>query len=104
MVKSSKKRLPPRQKEIRSIPRWGIDHPGIVPSIPKIKPVDWGLSVEGEVETPLRLSWKEFLALPKVEILSDFHCVEGWSVLDCKWSGVSFKILVEMVKPNESAK
>ena len=39
-----------------------------------------------------------------VEVVSDFHCVEGWSVLDCRWMGVPFKALVERVKPKEEAK
>jgi len=36
--------------------------------------------------------------------VSDFHCVEGWSILDNKWEGVSFKTIVGMVKPEEDAK
>ena len=104
MVSVSQRRLPPGQRAIRSIMRWGVDHPGIVQEIPRIKPEDWVLTVGGEVETALKLGWKGFLELPKVERVSDFHCVEGWSVLDCRWEGVPFKALVERVKPKEGAR
>jgi len=104
MAESSQRKMPPGQSPIGSILRWGIDHPGIVRENPVIRPEDWVLTVDGEVETALKLSWGEFLQLPMVEVVSDFHCVEGWSVLDCRWMGVPFKALVERVKPKEEAK
>jgi len=36
--------------------------------------------------------------------LSDFHCVEGWSVLKCRWEGVRFTSLIDLVKPKATAK
>jgi DMSO/TMAO reductase YedYZ molybdopterin-dependent catalytic subunit len=36
--------------------------------------------------------------------VSDFHCVEGWSVPNCKWEGIRFKQIEEMVKPLDTAK
>ena len=104
MEKGSRRRLPPGQRAIKDIMRWGVDHPGIAPDIPRIKPEDWVLVVEGEVETTLKLGWREFLELPMIERVSDFHCVEGWSVLNCRWEGGPFKVLVEQVKPKEEAK
>jgi DMSO/TMAO reductase YedYZ molybdopterin-dependent catalytic subunit len=35
--------------------------------------------------------------------VSDFHCVEGWSVSDLRWEGVRFRDIVEMVEPTENA-
>ncbi len=35
-LSSEKKRLPPGQRAIKQILRWGIDHPGITPANPKI--------------------------------------------------------------------
>jgi DMSO/TMAO reductase YedYZ molybdopterin-dependent catalytic subunit len=96
--------LPPGQKPIGSILRWGIDHPGIVQENPEIRPEDWVLTVDGEVEMAIKLGWREFLQLPLVEVVRDFHCVEGWSVLDCRWKGVSFKALMDRAKPREEAK
>ena len=51
--------------------------------------------MDGEVENPLKFGWAEFLALPQVESVSDFHCVEGWSVLAQRWRGVLFATIQE---------
>lgn len=96
--------LPPGQTSIKRLLRWGRDHPTIKGSVPKIDLREWVLVVDGEVEKPLRLSWNDLLDLPMVESASDFHCVEGWSVVGLKWEGVPFKHLVDLVKPKESAK
>ena len=99
-----RERLPPDQTQIRQLLRWGIDHTGITRSNPKIDLKTYVLTIDGEVEKPLKLNWDEVLELPKVESVSDFHCVEGWSVLDCRWEGVRFKQIIDLVKPKEAAK
>jgi len=104
LSESKKDRLPPNQRWINRIPRWNVDHPGIVPENPKIDLDLWRLSIDGEIEKAKTLNWNELLALPACESLSDFHCVEGWSVPDCKWFGVRFRDLVELVKPKPEAK
>jgi len=60
--------------------------------------------VEGLVENPVHLSYDEFLRLPKVERVSDFHCVTGWSRLDNRWRGVAFKTIADLVKPLKEAR
>jgi DMSO/TMAO reductase YedYZ molybdopterin-dependent catalytic subunit len=97
-------KLPPGQTLIKRPLRWGIDHPGIARSNPKFDPKTYILAIDGEVEKPLKLSWNEFRKLPTVESVSDFHCVEGWSVQDCRWEGVRFRQITELVKPKENAK
>jgi len=104
VARSSQKNLPPGQKPIKAILQWGIEHPGIIRENPEIKPEDWVLIVDGEIEIPLKLRWDDFLTLPMVEVVKDFHCVEGWSVVDCRWKGVAFKVLLDRVKPREGAK
>src|SRR5690349_15218863 len=42
---------------------------------PDIRVSKWQLEVFGAVEEPVRLGWKDFLALPQVKDVSDFHCV-----------------------------
>jgi DMSO/TMAO reductase YedYZ molybdopterin-dependent catalytic subunit len=84
-------RLPPGQTPTKRLLRWGIDHPGITRSNPKIDLKTYTLAIDGEVQKPLKLSWDDVLKLPRVESISDFHCVEGWSVLNCKWEGIRFK-------------
>lgn len=96
--------MPPNQKPIKSILRWGIDHPGIVKELPKIDREKWVLTIDGYVEHPLKLGWIDLLQMPKAKVVSDFHCVEGWSVLDCVWEGILFKTIMDSVKPKPNGK
>ena len=82
---------------------WGIDHPSIVSANPRINLETYTLTVDGEIENPKKLTWQEVLQLPKTEVVSDFHCVEGWSVLDCRWEGVRFRDIEALVKPLHTA-
>jgi len=97
--RKTSRRLPPGQKSIEALLRWGIDHPGITRELPEIDRAAWRLTVDGEVKNPFTLGWEAFMELPQVESVSDFHCVEGWSVLDCRWEGVPFKTIAEKARP-----
>jgi DMSO/TMAO reductase YedYZ molybdopterin-dependent catalytic subunit len=99
-----RERLPPGQTPIKRLLRWGIDHPGITRSNPKIDLKTYTLTIDGEVEKPLKLGWNEILKLPRIESMSDFHCVEGWSVLNCKWEGIRFREIINLTKPKETAR
>jgi DMSO/TMAO reductase YedYZ molybdopterin-dependent catalytic subunit len=102
-VNNSQKKLPPGQNAIKRILRWGIDHPGITSDNPHLKLETYSLTIDGEVEKPVKLNWTEFLQLPQAVSVSDFHCVEGWSVLDCKWAGVRISDIEKLVKPLPTA-
>jgi len=93
-----KNKLPPGQVAAKRI------FPRHIGSVPKFDAENWSLIVDGEVEKPLSLKWSDLLSLPIVVCLSDFHCVEGWSVLDNKWEGVAFKTIVKIVSPKDSAR
>ena len=95
--------MPTGQSATDRILRWGTDHPGIVSVNPRIKTDTYMLTVDGEVENPVRLSWGEVLRFPRTISVSDFHCVEGWSVLDCSWEGVRFTDLEKLVTPKPTA-
>ena len=97
------KQLPPGQTPIRRLLRWGIDHPGITRSNPKMDLTIYTLTIDGEIEKPLKLDWNEIEKLPKVQSVSDFHCVEGWSVLNCKWKGIRFTEIINIAKPKKTA-
>jgi len=104
-MREKKHRLPPGQFPISQHPRWGIDHPTIPGAkVPKIDLDTYTLTIEGEVEKPLTLNWIDIQKLPTKEIVSDFHCVEGWSILDNKWQGIPFTELLHIVKPKKTAK
>jgi DMSO/TMAO reductase YedYZ molybdopterin-dependent catalytic subunit len=97
------KKLPPDQTATDRILRWGIDHPGITITNPQLKLETYTLTIEGEVDNPVKLSWNDFLAMPQIMSVSDFHCVEGWSVLNCKWEGVRISDIEKLVKPKDVA-
>jgi DMSO/TMAO reductase YedYZ molybdopterin-dependent catalytic subunit len=101
---SKKQRLPPGQQVTDHILLWGTDHPGITSTNPQLQLETYKMTIDGEVENPVTLSWKDFMALPKTVSISDFHCVEGWSVLDCKWEGVKIKDIEKLVKPKDVAR
>ncbi len=96
--------MPLGQTPIKRLLRWGIDHPGITRSNPKIDLKTYTLTIDGEVEKPWKFGWNEILKLPKVQSVSDFHCVEGWSVLNCRWEGIRFREIVKLVRPKETAR
>ena len=60
---------------------------------------NWELSVDGLVENPQVFSFADLLQMSRVDQITDFHCVEGWSVLDVPWSGVHLSTLFEQAKP-----
>lgn len=96
--------LPPGQREIDRILRWNIDHLGIIEENPKVDLKKWTLEIDGEVENPTRLKWHDFIQLASSESVADFHCVEGWSVRNCRWRGVKLAELAGIVSPKAKAK
>ncbi len=103
MTYDLKKRLPPNQEITDHILRWGYDHPGITSTNPQLQLETYTLTIEGEVDNPVKLNWNNFLKLPQTASTSDFHCVEGWSVMDCKWEGVRIRDIEKLVKPKAVA-
>lgn len=102
--KKADNKLPPNQHSILNILKWGIEHPGLKSRLPNISKSEYSLIIEGEVERPLKISWAQLLSLPQTIDVSDFHCVETWSVLDQKWGGIRFRDLMELSKMKTTAK
>ncbi len=94
----SPERLPPGQKLTQGFPVLDL---GVQPEIPL---GEWALTLDGLVENPVTLSWAQFGALPQVDDVSDFHCVTTWSKFDCRWGGVAFTTLYELVRPRPEAR
>jgi DMSO/TMAO reductase YedYZ molybdopterin-dependent catalytic subunit len=97
-MSDNKQRIPPNQRETSSFP---VLHFG---GVPRVDAKTWDFIVEGLVQNPLKLTWEEFLKLPKTISISDFHCVTGWSRLNNKWEGVLFKAICDLAKPLKEAK
>jgi DMSO/TMAO reductase YedYZ molybdopterin-dependent catalytic subunit len=91
-------RLPPGQTLTQGFPVLDL---GVQPETPLDQ---WTLTIDGLVATPATLTWTQFNALPQVEDVSDFHCVTSWSKYDCRWSGVAFITLFELVAPPPEAR
>ena len=91
-------RVPPGQRETRKFP---VLHEG---SVPEFRKEEWDFSVEGQVENPQLMSWKEFKELPSVKVVSDFHCVTGWSRLDNEWEGIRFTDIAKLAKLKDDAR
>lgn len=91
--------LPPGQTEIEQLK---VLHTGI--GIPPFDKATWRFEVIGLVENVLSLSYQEFMALPRVMRVSDFHCVTGWTKFGNKWEGVSFQAIKRLVNPFENAR
>ena len=92
-------RVPPGQHLTERFP---VLHYGKVPSF---DPSTWDLRIWGEVEEPVCWTWDEVMALPRVRLNLDLHCVTTWSKLDMVWEGISLRQLVDegLVRPKPSA-
>jgi DMSO/TMAO reductase YedYZ molybdopterin-dependent catalytic subunit len=82
------------------VPNWPVLDLGDVPDIPLSA---WRLEVAGDVHNPVTLTWADFMALPQIEDVSDFHCVTTWSRYDNHWRGVRLRDIAELVVPTDSA-
>jgi DMSO/TMAO reductase YedYZ molybdopterin-dependent catalytic subunit len=71
---------------------------------PDVSLAAWKLEVGGLVANPLTLKWDDFLALPQVDDVSDFHCVTTWSRFDNRWRGVRFRTIAELAVPADTVK
>ena len=93
-----KERVPPGQKRTD---KWPVLHHG---NIPDLDISEWSFTISGLVEEELRIDYQEFIDLPRVKVLSDIHCVTGWSLLDNYWEGISTGVIRELVRIREDAK
>jgi DMSO/TMAO reductase YedYZ molybdopterin-dependent catalytic subunit len=91
-------KLPVGQHEVSN---WPVLDLGEQPNIPLDR---WQLEVGGHVANPTMFTWEQFLALPQVEDVSDFHCVTTWSRYDNHWRGVRFKMIAELAVPDDDVR
>jgi DMSO/TMAO reductase YedYZ molybdopterin-dependent catalytic subunit len=85
-------RLPPGQYLTHDFP---VLSAGPTPHTPLDQ---WSFSITGEIDDPIRWTWREFTTeLPSETITKDIHCVTKWSKFDTTWRGVSVDTLLEGV-------
>jgi DMSO/TMAO reductase YedYZ molybdopterin-dependent catalytic subunit len=90
-------RLPPGQRETSKFP---VLSKG---DTPKWDRETWEFTVTGAVENELGFSYDEFTDLDSVTQRQDFHCVTGWSKLDCEFTGVTFPHLADLAGVQDDA-
>jgi DMSO/TMAO reductase YedYZ molybdopterin-dependent catalytic subunit len=73
-------------------------------AVPRFDPCSWTFRCFGLVEHEMVWTWAEFLALPRVRVKSDIHCVTSWSRLDNEWEGVSVREILQRVRPLPEAR
>jgi DMSO/TMAO reductase YedYZ molybdopterin-dependent catalytic subunit len=90
-------RLPIGQHEVKNWPVLDLGEQ------PAVSSQDWKLEVSGLIEHPFTLRWDDFMALPQVDDVSDFHCVTTWSRYENHWKGVRFRTITELAVPMPDA-
>jgi DMSO/TMAO reductase YedYZ molybdopterin-dependent catalytic subunit len=71
--------------------------------MPRFDPQTWRLQLGGHVERPTSISYEQLTALPKVEQISTFHCVTGWTVKNVHWGGVRLNEVLKLAGPKPQA-
>lgn len=97
--------LPPGQRRIEGFPRFGLTR--FAARFPE-NPNAVKLEVGGEVESALDLS-AALRELPRVEQVSDFHCVTTWTATSLRWGGWRYadfheRVAVPRARPGPSAR
>jgi len=65
--------------------------------------VDWRLTVDGLVTTPLKLSLTDLRALPSRTQITRHDCVEGWSCI-AQWKGARLASVLAAARPKPAAR
>jgi DMSO/TMAO reductase YedYZ molybdopterin-dependent catalytic subunit len=71
--------------------------------VPEIDHEKYRLVVEGEVNNPLNMSFKEIQTLPSTSMIIRHVCVEGWAAI-VQWGGVRLRDIIALAQPKENVK
>lgn len=93
-------KLPPGQYELDEFPRFGLSQ--FANRFPK-ETRQLSLKINGDVDESITVS-DELRHLPRVDQISDFHCVTTWTRCSLRWSGFRFsdfykQIVVPQARP-----
>ena len=96
--------LPPGQRESPVFHRFGLTP--FATRFPR-ETVKQALRISGVVAAELDLD-DPLAGLPRIEQVSDFHCVTTWSVRGLRWEGVRFndfyhQVLAPRARPDKAA-
>ena len=90
-------RVPPGQYVTK---KWPVLSCG---DTPEVDPAGFALRLFGRVEAEHTFDWQALQALPRREVVADFHCVTRFSTLDNPWSGFSTRDVLAAVRPAAGA-
>jgi DMSO/TMAO reductase YedYZ molybdopterin-dependent catalytic subunit len=65
---------------------------------------DWKLRVDGLVDAPFAVTYRELLDMPPTKLTRDFQCVTGWRVSEVDWVGVRLSALLDRAGVQAGAK
>ncbi len=85
---------PPGPEDLPVFEKWGertVDPQDLASLL-----ASWRLTINGLVRTPLTLDFCQLRDLGLVGQVTDFHCVEGWSILDVPWDGIPLARLLDL--------
>jgi DMSO/TMAO reductase YedYZ molybdopterin-dependent catalytic subunit len=71
---------------------------------PRVDLGRWMFRCFGLVEREVTWTWAELLALPRVRIVSDVHCVTRWSKLGNAWEGVHIREILGRLRLRPQAR
>src|SRR6188768_2423941 len=80
--------------------KWPVLDLGILPEVTR---ESFRLTIDGAVEAPVTLDFRDLMELEQVEDVSDFHCVTTWSKFDLAWKGVRVSDLLALARPLDDA-
>ena len=75
----------------------------VAPTMPTFDRASWRLEVGGLAQRPYEIDYTQLRALPRVEQVSTFHCVTGWTVKNVHWAGVRLGDILQPAKPRVEA-
>jgi DMSO/TMAO reductase YedYZ molybdopterin-dependent catalytic subunit len=64
-------------------------------AFPDVSDEQFQLSVDGMVDTPLTLGYRDLLAMPPTTLVRTFQCVTGWRVPDVHWQGAALSEILD---------
>ncbi len=91
-------RLPPGQQLTQDWPVLDLGNQ------PNLLAKDWRMTAGGLVERRLDWGFADLLRLGEQEMVSDIHCVTGWSRYDNAWRGITGAALMAYLRPEPSAR
>ena len=70
---------------------------------PRIDPISYRLTIDGEVNHPMQLSLNELYKLPPTSVVMRHVCVEGWAAI-VQWGGVRLRDLIQLAQPKDGVR